>query len=204
MGNLFCTDSTAATTDQAIPKSAARANGQVTSEPVVAKMTQPRPVIHSNNNGTAVVNGSSLNKQSSAPNSRQNSSSNVISVRTSSSINKQDSVPPSQQNSKSNTITIRTVSSTSKVNVSSTSKVNVSSSKVTPVSTSSVTTNGTARSGAEKRDSINTEIENNIENNDAIGNGSEQFNFPPVLEDFNLMDCDVDPTVLEDIFADDK
>lgn len=169
MGNLCCTDSTIASSDQASPKFAARANGQVASEPVVAKTTQPRPAFHSNSNGTAVVNGSSPNKQTSTP--------------------------PSQQNSNSKVITIRTVSSTSKVNVSS-----------SKFSTTSVNTNSTVRSGADKRDSIDN-IENNIEEhetNGVVDDSDDQYSFPPVLEDFNLMDCDVDPTVLEDLFADER
>ena len=190
MGNLCCTDSTIASSDQASPKFAARANGQVASEPVVAKTTQPRPAFH-NNNGTTVVNGSSPNKQNLGP--------------------------PSNEVSKSNTITIRARSSTSQVTVSS-SKINASSSKVNAsskvkiptskvdVSSSHVTTNGTTvRSGADKRDSIDNEVENYIENNITIDNEEEgQYSFPPVLEDFNLMDCDIDPTVLEEVFADDK
>ena len=170
MGNLCCTDSTFASSDQASPKFAARANGQVASEPVVAKTTQPRPAFHSSsNNGTAIVNGSSPNKQTSTPPSRQNSNPQVITIRT----------------------------------VTSTSKVNVSSSKI---STTSVNTNSTVRSGADKRDSIDN-IENNVEEhetNGVIDDDNDQYSFPPVLEDFNLMDCDVDPTVLEDLFADDR
>lgn len=163
MGNLCCTDSTIASPDQASPKFAARANGQVASEPVVAKTTQPRPAFHSNstNNGTTVVNGSSPSKQ--------------------------NSTPPSRQNSNSNTIIIRTVTSTSKVDVPS-----------SKISTTSVNTNSTIRSGANKRDSIDN-VQNDIEDD-----SNDQYSFPPVLEDFNLIDCDVDPTVLEDVFADDK
>ena len=165
MGNLCCSDSTVANTDQASPKFAARANGQVASDPVVAKTTQPRPAFHSStNNGTAVVNGSSPNKQGSALPSRQNN----------------------------NIITIRTVTSTSKVNVPS-----------SKISTTSVNTNSTIRSGANKRDSIDN-VQNGIEDEVNADDSNEQYNFPPVLEDFNLMDCDVDPTVLEDLFADDK
>lgn len=29
-----------------------------------------------------------------------------------------------------------------------------------------------------------------------------QWNFPPTLEEFNLMDSDVDPSMLEDLFQD--
>ena len=29
-----------------------------------------------------------------------------------------------------------------------------------------------------------------------------QWNFPPILEEFNLMDSDVDPSMLEDLFQD--
>ena len=171
MGNLCCTDSTFVGSEQASPKFAARANGQVASEPVVAKTNQPRPAFHSNNNGTTVVNGASPNKQDSAPPSRQNSTSKVITVRT----------------------------------VTSTSKVNVKSSKI---STSSITSASTARSGAEKRDSIDN-IDNSIENDsngviDDHNETNDRYSFPPVLEDFNLMDCDIDPTMLEDLFADDR
>ena len=168
MGNLCCSDSTIASPDQASPKFAARANGQVASKPVVAKTTQPRPAFHnsSTNNGTTVVNGSSPNKQNSAPSSRQNSNSKIITIRT----------------------------------VTSTSKVDVPSSKI---STTSVNTNSTVRSGANKRDSIDN-VQNDIEDEVDIDDGNDQYSFPPVLEDFNLIDCDVDPTVLEDVFADDK
>lgn len=157
MGNLCSAGSTNSSSGQASPKFAPRANGQVASEPVVAKTTHPRPAFHSNSNsGTTVVNGPSPNKQSG-------------------------STLPSHQSS---VITIRTVSS---------------SSKVTPSAT--VNTNGTTRSGADKRDSIN-----NVEHHDVENDNSDdcQYSFPPVLEDFNLMDCDVDPSVLEDLFADDK
>ena len=169
MGNLCCTDSTTASPDQASPKFAARANGQVASKPVVAKTTQPRPAFHnsSTNNGTTVVNGSSPSKQNSTPPSRQNSNSKIITIRT----------------------------------VTSTSKVDVPSSKI---STTSVSTNSTVRSGANKRDSIDN-VQNGIEDdsNDQCDD-CDQYSFPPMLEDFNLIDCDVDPTVLEDVFADDK
>ena len=165
MGNLCCSDSTVANSDQASPKFAARANGQVASDPVVAKTTQPRPAFHSTNNGTTIVNGSTSNKQNSAPPSRQNSNSKVI--------------------------TVKTVTSSSKVNVSS------------KISTTSVDTNSTVRSGALKRDSIDN-VENYVEDEIPANGSIDQYSFPPVLEDFNLMDCDIDPTVLEDLFADDK
>ena len=165
MGNLCCSDSTIANNDLASPKFAARANGQVASDPVVAKTTQPRPAFHSTNNGTTIVNGSSPNKQSSAPPSRQNSNSKVI--------------------------TIKTVTSSSKAKVSS------------KLSTTSVDTNSTVRSGALKRDSID-DIQSIVEDEVPANGSTDIYSFPPVLEDFNLMDCDIDPTDLEDLFADDK
>ena len=92
------------------------------------------------------------------------------------------SVNRSTNNQQSTTITKGTKNSSSAV-------FQVHTVKTTATATSS--SNGSARSGEDERD-LHT---NNIDN---------KYSFPPVLEDFNLMDCDVDPTELEDLFADEK
>lgn len=43
-----------------------------------------------------------------------------------------------------------------------------------------------------------------VETAEEEGAGSKRWSFPPVLDDFNLMESDVDPTDLEAIFADDR
>ncbi|XP_065905832.1 inaD-like protein isoform X2 [Dysidea avara] len=70
--------------------------------------------------------------------------------------------------------------------------------KVTATATSS--SNGSARSGEDERD-LHVHTNNTDINEQEI---DDKYSFPPVLEDFNLMDCDVDPTELEDLFVDEK
>lgn len=43
-----------------------------------------------------------------------------------------------------------------------------------------------------------------VETAEEEGVGSKRWSFPPVLDDFNLMESDVDPTDLEAIFSDDR
>jgi len=87
-----------------------------------------------------------------------------------------------------------TSSVTKSTNNSSSAVFQVRTAKTTITATSS--SNGSARSGEDERD-IHI-------NNTQVHVQEEKFSFPPVLEDFNLMDCDVDPTELEDLFADEK
>lgn len=50
-------------------------------------------------------------------------------------------------------------------------------------------------------------VENGVETEDDMGEGgaeTKRWSFPPVLDDFNLMESDVDPTELERIFADER
>lgn len=42
-----------------------------------------------------------------------------------------------------------------------------------------------------------------IESED-ISNDAEKWDFPPVLEEFNLMDLDVDPAAIEELFGDER
>jgi len=79
-------------------------------------------------------------------------------------------------------------------NSSSSAVFQVRTVKTTATATSS--SNGSARSGEDERD-VHTDVYEQQQSDDKYG-------FPPVLEDFNLMDCDVDPTELEDLFADEK
>ena len=37
---------------------------------------------------------------------------------------------------------------------------------------------------------------------EALREEEQQWNFPPTLDDFNLMECEEDPARLEEIFAD--
>ena len=50
-------------------------------------------------------------------------------------------------------------------------------------------------------------VGNGVETEDGVGEGgaeTKRWSFPPVLDDFNLMESDVDPTELERIFADER
>ena len=53
-------------------------------------------------------------------------------------------------------------------------------------------------------------VENGVDEDAVVENGEvesedkRRWSFPPVLDDFNLMESDADPTDLEAIFADDR